>query len=325
MKILTGDSPTGGLHIGHYFGSLKKRVELQNKSKLFIIIADNQAFLNINYKVIKKNIYEILLDYLSVGIDPKKTTIFIQSCIKEINEFYFLFLKFVTYKRLIRNPTIKKEINTKNISPNIAFLTYPISQAADILSFMVDYTIVGEDQKPLIEQCNEIGKKFNNFIGKNFFKKCNIIYGEKKKLIGIYGKNKMSKSLKNSIDLNFSDKDINFTVNKIYTDPNRIRSDIEGNIKNNVLFEYLKLFLDKDKYSTYIKYYKIGRIRDSFLKEKLEYEIKEFLKPIRIRRKFFLKRKKILFKIIKDGNKKAKLIVKNNLLKLKKILNRNYF
>lgn len=320
--ILTGDSPTGNLHIGHYFGSIKKRVELQKKFKQYIIVADYQALFNRRkIKDIKKNTFNIIIEYLSLGIDPKETTIFIQTSIPEINEFYIFLLNFVSYERLIRNPTIKKEIRMKNIKkPNMGFLTYPISQSADILSFLANYTIVGIDQKPIIEQCNEISKKINSYVKKNFFKKCKTIFGSKKKLMGIYGKNKMSKSLKNSIDLNSSEKEIIQRVRNIYTDPNRTKKNSPGNTKGNIVFDYLELFTKKKDMEILCEKYKIGTISDSKLKEILKDKLINFIKPIKKMRNIYNKNKDYVIEVIKKGNYKARNVVKKNLSKFKEIL-----
>ncbi|MGX7589146.1 tryptophan--tRNA ligase [Candidatus Vidania fulgoroideorum] len=315
--ILTGDSPTyNKLHIGHYFGSIKKRIKYQKKNKLYLIIADNQALSN-NKKIneINKNIIDLTIEYLALGIKEKYTNIFIQSKIPELNEFYTFFLNFVKYNFLLKNPTIRNEIKNKKID-NLGFITYPVSQAADILSFMADYTIVGKDQIPIIEQVNKISKKVNNFLGKNFFKKCKIIKGSKNTIKGIYGKKKMSKSLNNSININSTVDEIYRIVNKIYTDPNRVKSHIPGNYKKNMVFKYLKLF----KYDTLKlkEKYKNGEITDCYVKNILKDKIADFLIPVKKKIDKYKKNIDLIIKILKKGTKVSRNVVIKNLFKFKR-------
>ncbi|WDR79390.1 tryptophan--tRNA ligase [Candidatus Vidania fulgoroideae] len=322
--ILTGDSPTyNKLHIGHYFGSIKKRIKYQKKNKLYLIIADNQAISNEkNIDIINKNILEITIEYLALGINTKYTNIFVQSKIPELNEFYTFFLNFVNYNFLIKNPTIKKELKNKKIN-NLGFITYPVSQAADILSFLSDYTIVGKDQIPIIEQVNKISKRVNNFLGKNYFKKCKIINGNKNTIMGIYGKNKMSKSLNNSININSTDKEISKIVNKIYTDPNRIKKNIPGNYKNNMVFKYLSLF----SYNTskLKKEYLNGNISDCYTKKILKERILDFLVPIKKKINEYRKNIDFILEILKKGTEKSRSVVCKNLEKFKKNFGKSIF
>ncbi|WDI79401.1 tryptophan--tRNA ligase [Candidatus Vidania fulgoroideae] len=322
--ILTGDSPTyNKLHIGHYFGSIKKRIKYQKKNKLYLIIADNQAISNKkNIDKINKNIIEITIEYLALGINTKYTNIFVQSQIPELNEFYTFFLNFVNYNFLIKNPTIRKELKNKKID-NLGFITYPISQAADILSFLSDYTIVGKDQIPIIEQVNRISKKVNNFLGNNFFKKCKIINGNNNTIMGIYGKNKMSKSLNNSININSTDKEICKVVNKIYTDPNRIKKNIPGNYKNNMVFKYLSLF----NYNTnkLKKEYLNGNISDCYIKKILKEQILDFLIPVKKKIDKYKKNIDFIIEVLKKGTKISRDIVCKNLEKFKKNFGKSIF
>ncbi|MGX7588990.1 tryptophan--tRNA ligase [Candidatus Vidania fulgoroideorum] len=315
-KILTGDSPTlGKLHIGHYFGSINKRIKYQKKNKMYIIIADNQALSN-KTKNLKKNVIDIAIQYLALGIKPKYSNIFVQSKIPELNEFYTFFLNFVTYSFLKNNPTIKTEIKNKKIN-NMGFITYPVSQAADILAFKASHTIVGKDQIPIIEQVNKIANKANRFLKVVFFNRCNIICGNKKIIMGIFGKRKMSKSLNNSINIYLKREEIISTVRKIYTDPNRINKNIPGNYKNNMVFKYLDLF----KYNTkkLKKKYENGNISDRYLKKILEEKLVDFLLPIKKKIDMYNKNKDYIIEVLKKGTKKSRKIVIKNLKKLNNI------
>ncbi|MGX7582909.1 tryptophan--tRNA ligase [Candidatus Vidania fulgoroideorum] len=322
--ILTGDAPTGRLHLGHYFGSIKKRIELQKKYDQYIIIADNQAISNnIEISKLKENVINMVIEYLSLGISQKYTNIFLQSYVPEINELYVFLMNFINYPRLIRNPTIKYEMKKKN-NYKVGFINYPISQSADILSFNSDFTIVGKDQKPIIEQCNFISNKINKIFNKNIFKKCNIIYGIKKKLVGVYGRNKMSKSLGNSINIQFSNDELKKIVNKIYTDPNRISSKSPGNLKGNVLFCYLKLFLKKKEYEDISYKYINGRISDCKSKVILLELLINFLEPINKKINFYKKNKDMILNILKKGIYNSRHVVINNLKRIKRLVGLDY-
>ena len=263
--ILTGDRPTGKLHLGHYVGSLKRRVELQNKGeydKYFIEIADAQALTD-NYdnpEKVRNNIVEVALDYLSVGIDPNKVNIFIQSEISELTEFTFYYMNLVTLARLQRNPTIKEELKLRNFEGTIpmGFLTYPVSQAADITAFDATIIPVGDDQEPMIEQTREIVRSFNNIYGKTLYEPTAVLPEKDicKRLPGTDGKNKMSKSLGNCIYLSDSSEEVKKKVMSMYTDANHIRIEDPGQIEGNAVFTYLDAFCEDEHFSKYAPEYK---------------------------------------------------------------------
>jgi len=247
--VLTGDRPTGKLHLGHYVGSLLQRVELQEKYTQFVMIADIQALTD-NFEhpeKVRNNVLEVTLDNLAVGVDPAKTTFFIQSQIPEITELTIYFLNLVTLARLKRNPTVKDEMKQKGYGENVpaGFLMYPVSQAADILFCKASLVPVGEDQLPMIEQTNEIVEKFNRLYGETF-QKVKALIPETSRLVGIDGKTKMSKSLGNAIFLADSPKEIEEKVMAMYTDPGHIHAKDPGKVEGNVVFTYLDTF-DSDK------------------------------------------------------------------------------
>ena len=250
QTILTGDRPTGPLHLGHYVGSLKNRVELQNKYNTFVLIADVQALTDNaqNPKKIQENILEVTQDYLAVGIDPKKTSIVLQSQVPQIAELTIYYLNLVTLSRLKRNPTVKEEMKQKNFGTNVpaGFLMYPVSQAADITAFGAHLVPVGDDQLPMIEQTREIVKKFNNVYGKVLIEP-RALLSNASRLNGIDGKSKMSKSLGNAIYLKDSNNEIARKVMQMYTDPKHIRVQDRGRVEGNVVFEYLDIFDPRKK------------------------------------------------------------------------------
>jgi tryptophanyl-tRNA synthetase len=330
MRILTGDRPTGKLHLGHYFGSLENRVKMQDKCEQFILVADIQAMTD-NYErpeILKNNIFEIVCDYLSVGIDPLKSTIFIQSMIPEIAELTIIFMNLVTVARLSRNPTVKTEISQKNFGESIpvGFFVYPISQAADILLFNPTHIPVGQDQIPMIEQTNEISRAFNRIYKTKFFNDVEAVISKESRLIGIDGKNKMSKSLGNAIFLSDDEKTINEKVKKMYTDPNHLKISDPGKIEDNTVFTYLDIFdKNKDELDNLKEHYQKGGLGDSFLKKRLEVLINEFLTPIRKKRIEYEKNKDYVWEIIKKGTEKTRIIAKKNIENIYKIINMNYF
>ena len=248
--ILTGDRPTGPLHIGHYVGSLRNRVSYQHQYKQYIMIADGQALTDNmdNPTKVLNNVLEVALDYLAVGIDPSKTTIFIQSQIPELTELTFYYMNLVTVSRLERNPTIKQEIVMRNFERDIpaGFLTYPVSQAADITAFKASLVPVGEDQIPMIEQTNEIVRRFNRLVNKDILVECEAFVPEIGRLPGIDGKAKMSKSLGNAINLCSTAQEVTAAVRNIYTDPLHLKVSDPGHLEGNVAFMYLDAF-DPDK------------------------------------------------------------------------------
>lgn len=272
--ILTGDRPTGKLHLGHYVGSLQSRIQLQNDYQQYVMIADVQALTD-NYDNVQKiqdNVLEVAIDYLSVGIDPAKTTIFIQSQIPELFELTVYYLNLVTVSRLQRNPTVKEEIKQKGYETSIpgGFFIYPVSQAADITFVKATKVPVGDDQLPMIEQTNEIIRKFNSLYQCEIFPEVEAILSEKSRLVGIDGKAKMSKSLGNSIAISASPDEIKKAVNKMYTDPNHLRVEDPGQVEGNVVFTYLDIFdTDRDELKQLKAHYQRGGLGDMVLKKRL--------------------------------------------------------
>lgn len=326
--ILTGDRPTGKLHLGHYIGSLKNRVELQDKYNQYILVADVQAMTDNadNPQKVRDNIIELLLDYLSVGINPQKTTICIQSMIPAIAELTVFYLNLVSVARLERNPTIKQELKLRNFSGGIpaGFLTYPISQAADITAFGADFVPAGEDQAPMIEQTCEIVRKFNSYYGATL-KEPKIILSDTPRLIGTDGKNKMSKSLGNTIFLSDSPDEIEKKVMKMFTDPNHLNVNDPGNTKDNPVFIYLEAFgKDKEKISAMKAHYEKGGLGDVKVKKYLNEVLQNILEPIREKRKLLERNISQVYKIAFDGTEKAKCVTSSTLEKVKKSMKINY-
>ncbi len=342
--FLTGDRPTGRLHLGHYVGSLKSRVLMQNSNEydeMYIMIADSQALTD-NFNdplMVRKNVTEVLLDYLSVGIDPNKVCIFIQSEIGALTELTYYYSNLVSLARLMRNPTVKNEIKFKNLENNlpVGFLNYPISQAADITGFDATHVPVGEDQLPMVEQTREIVKSFNSIYGETLVLPKAVvpekdIHG---RLPGIDGKNKMSKTLNNAIYLSDSEEEIKKKVNNMYTDPNHIKVDDPGNIEGNVVFTYLDVFCESDHFEKYLNnysnldelkaHYQKGGLGDSVIKEFLNKILQEYIKPIREKRNELEKDGKYLFEILRSGSERANIKVNNTLNRVKKNMKINYF
>ena len=341
--ILTGDRPTGKLHIGHYVGSLKKRVELQDNEELkqFIMIADSQALTDNfdNPKKIQDNLLEVMLDYLAVGIDPKKSTIFIQSEISELTELTFYYMNLVNLSRLLRNPTVKEEVKLRGFENNIpmGFLTYPVSQAADITAFKASFIPVGDDQLPMIEQTREIVRTFNRLYKEVLVEPVAILSDNKEslRLPGIDGNAKMSKSLGNGIYLSDTREDLYKKVMKMYTDSNHIRIEDPGHIENNIVFTYLDVFVKEDSFSKYLpeyknldelkNHYKRGGLGDVVIKKFLFNVLDEELSPIRERRLEYLNKKDELMKILEEGTKEARRYAKETLKEVKEAMMLNYF
>jgi len=324
--ILTGDRPTGKLHLGHYIGSLKNRVKLQNEYDQFVMIADVQALTD-NFEhpeKVRENILEVAKDYLAVGIDPKKTTILIQSMIPEIAELTIFFLNLVTVSKLERNPTVKDEIKQKRFGEKLpaGFFVYPVSQAADILSVKADLVPVGADQLPMIEQTNDIGQRFNRLYG-SVFKKVNALVGDFPRLIGTDGKNKMSKSLDNCIYLSDSKKEIERRVMSMYTDPKHVHASDPGKVKGNTVFTYLDAFdPDKKEVANLKKQYRKGGLGDIALKKRLIEVLDSLIKPMRDRRKKL--DKKIVGKILKRGTAKARARAIQTMKEVKRTMKIDY-
>jgi tryptophanyl-tRNA synthetase len=342
--ILTGDRPTGRLHVGHYVGSVKRRVELQNSglyNRIFIMVADAQALTDNadNPEKIRQNIIEVALDYLACGLDPNVSTFFVQSQISELCELTFYYMNLVTVARLKRNPTVKSEIQVRNFESSIpvGFLTYPISQAADITAFKATTVPVGEDQLPMLEQTKEIIRKFNFLYGEVLVEPETLLPENKAclRLPGIDGKAKMSKSLNNCIYLSDSADEIKKKVMSMYTDPNHIRVEDPGEVEGNPLFVYLEAFCIDEHFSRYLSeynnleelkaHYSKGGLGDVKVKRFLNAVLQEELEPIRLRRKEFEKDIPEIYRILKQGSNKAREVAAKTLSDVKKAMKINYF
>ena len=328
--ILTGDRPTGPLHLGHYVGSLRNRVAYQDTYRQFVMLADSQALTDNMDDIgkVHRNVVEVALDYLAVGIDPAKTTILIQSQIPELTELTFYYLNLVTVARLERNPTVKQEIILRGFERDIpaGFLTYPASQAADITAFKASVVPVGEDQIPMIEQCNEIVRKFNRNAGRDILVECKAIVPEVGRLPGTDGKAKMSKSLGNTINLGASADEIRAAVKMVYTDPLHLKVSDPGHLEGNVAFIYLDAFdPDKEGVAAMKEHYTRGGLGDSVVKRRLEGVLQEMLAPIRARREEFAKDRGQVLQILKEGTARAREIAAVTTDEVKKALGLSYF
>lgn len=342
--ILTGDRPTGRLHIGHYVGSLKRRVELQNSGefeKIFIMIADAQALTDNadNPEKVRQNIIEVALDYLACGLDPKKSTLFIQSQVPELCELAFYYMNLVTVARLHRNPTVKSEIQMRKFENSIpvGFFTYPISQASDITAFKATTVPVGEDQEPMIEQTREIVRKFNSIYGETLVEPEVLLPDNKSclRLPGTDGKAKMSKSLGNCIYLSDEAEDVRKKVMSMYTDPNHIRIEDPGNVEGNTVFTYLDCFCKDEQFAKYLPdyanldelkdHYKRGGLGDVKIKKFLNAVLQEELEPIRERRKEFQKDIPYVYQVLKEGSEIAQATAAQTLAEVKQAMKINYF
>ena len=342
--ILTGDRPTGKLHIGHYVGSLKKRVELQNSGEYetFIMIADTQALTDNakNPEKVRNNVLQVTLDYLAAGIDPSKTTIFVQSQIPQLPELAMYYANLVSISRLERNPTVKTEIKQKNFGEGVpsGFVFYPISQAADITAFKATHVPVGEDQMPMIELTREISRAFNQTYKTDtdmLVKTDTLIEpeailskeGVERRLPGINGMDaKMSKSLNNGIYLADSFEEMREKVMKMYTDPEHIRVEDPGKIEGNVVFAYLDIFAeDKEKVAEMKTNYQKGGLGDVAVKKYLIEEMDKILKPIREKRAELEKNPEIIYEILRKGSLKAEKIAAQTLKEVKQAMKIDYF
>ncbi len=331
--ILTGDRPTGKLHIGHYIGSLKNRVVLQESGlyESFIMIADQQALTDNarNLEKIRNSLTEVALDYLAVGIDPSKSNIFVQSQIPELNELTMHYLNLVTLSRLERNPTVKQEIKQKNFENSIpaGFLIYPVSQAADITAFKADTVPVGEDQLPMIEQTREIVRSFNSIYGEVLVEPEAVLPSSNAgRLPGTDGKAKMSKSIGNCIYLSDDADTIKKKVMSMYTDPNHIRVEDPGQIEGNTVFTYLDVFAtDKNAVEEMKEHYKRGGLGDVKVKKYLNEILQAELEPIRNRRIEFEKDIDAVYKMLQDGSNKAREVAANTLREVREAIGIEYF
>lgn len=320
--ILTGDRPTGQLHLGHFAGSLRTRVGLQDSHQQYLLLADTQALTDNadNVEKVQRNIIEVALDYLAVGIDPTKTTICVQSCLPALFELTSYYMNFVTVARLERNPTIKTEIQMRGFERDIpaGFLCYPVSQAADISAFKATLVPVGEDQIPMIEQTNEVVRRVNRQIGQDILPECKAMLSNVGRLPGFDGKAKMSKSLGNTIVLDASDKDIKKAVNAMYTDPNHLRIEDPGQVEGNVVFTYLDAFdPNKAEVEELKAHYRRGGLGDGTVKKRLEGVLKELIGPIRERRQELAKDPTYVMDILRDGTDKCRLITQETLDEVK--------
>ena len=330
-RILTGDRPTGKLHIGHYFGSLKNRVKMQNEGyDQYILIADVQALTDNfnNPEKVRKNIREVAIDYLSIGIDPDKTTIYIQSMIPETAELTIYYSNLVTIARLQRNPTVKTEIAQKKElfgeSVTYGFLGYPVSQAADITTFSGELVPVGEDQLPLIEQCREIVRKFNSIYGEILVEP-EAVLSKEKRIKGLDGNEKMGKSLGNAIYLSDTEEDVNKKVMNAVTDPNRIKKDDFGNPDVCMVSYYHKLFSTEEECKAVCEECKKGLRGCVACKKQLAKNINKELEPIREKRRYYEEHPEIVDKILMEGTEKARKEAKKTMEKVKKAMRLDYF
>lgn len=308
--ILTGDRPTGPLHLGHYVGSLASRISLQKEHEQFVMIADAQALTDHADRpdIVRENVLNVALDYLSVGIDPSQTTIFIQSMIPAIAELTCFYLNLVTWNRLKHNPTVKAEIKQKNFGESVpaGFMIYPVSQAADITCVQADLVPVGEDQKPMIEQTNEIVRSFNRIYACEVLKEVEALIPKISRLPGIDGSAKMSKTLKNAIYLSDSQADLEKKVKRMYTDPNHIRIEDPGTVEGNPVFIYLDAFgNDLEKIQELKDHYRRGGLGDMVVKKYLLEVLTEFLEPIRKKRGEFSKDPQEVMNLLKKGSEKT--------------------
>ncbi|KVP65659.1 tryptophan--tRNA ligase [Burkholderia ubonensis] len=328
--ILTGDRTTGPLHLGHYIGSLRARVQLQHEAQQFLLLADTQAMTdNVGrHQRVTENVIEVALDYLAVGIDPEKSTIFIQSQVPELAELSQYLLNLVTVARLERNPTIKSEIVLRGFERDIpaGFLMYPVSQAADITAFKATHVPVGDDQLPMIEQANELVRRFNNTVGRQVLVECDAVLSQVPRLPGIDGKAKMSKSLGNAIALGASPDEISKAVKDMYTDPNHLRVSDPGQVEGNVVFAFLDAFEpDSAKVEELKAHYRRGGLGDSVVKRVLNERLQALLEPIRARRQELAQDRGEVLAILKRGTLSAREVAGATLAEVKGALGLTYF
>ncbi|ACV29271.1 Tryptophan--tRNA ligase 2 [Anaerococcus prevotii] len=342
--ILTGDRPTGRLHLGHYVGSLKNRVIMQNEGnydRMYIMIADSQALTD-NFDdpgKIRENLIEVALDYLSVGLDPEKVTFFVQSQVSELTELTFYFLNLVTLSRLERNPTVKSEIKLRDFETSLpaGFLIYPVSQAADILLFDANIVPVGEDQEPMLEQAREIARSFNHIYGETFVEPKAVLPEAKiaRRMPGIDGGAKMSKSLGNAIYLADDKKTVKKKVMSMYTDPDHINIEDPGKVEGNIVFTYLDVFSKPEHFKEFLPeyenlealkdHYRRGGLGDVKVKKFLIKVLEDELEPIRKRRAEYEKDLEKVFKILEEGTAKAREAGRSKVEEVKKAMGINYF
>lgn len=335
-RILTGDTPTGKLHLGHYVGTLENRVKLQDEYETFIILADTHAlagqtqdFTNLNYEQIRENTLQVVMDNLAVGLDPKKVTIFIESEVPEIYELAAIFSMYVSHNRALRNPTIKDEIKMKGMGDqfSLGFINYPMYQAADILCVKGELVPVGRDQLAHLEQTREIASMFNK-IQPGLFPEPKALIGRVGKLPGTDGNPKMGKSLNNAIFLTDSAEEVEKKVMSMYTDPKRIHADDPGKVEGNPVFIYLDAFgteADSEQITKYKELYRTGQVGDIEVKKYLVKVLNNFLDPIRKKRAEYEKQPELVDKILKEGTQKAREEAQKTLREVKKAMKLSYF
>ena len=334
IRLLTGDRPTGSLHIGHYAGSIASRLELQNSGKYdcFIFIADTQALTDnaFNPEKVKQSVDELMLDYLACGLDPEKCTLYVQSGVPELTEIFSYYLNLVTVSRLQRNPTVKSEIAQRGFEKSVpaGFLTYPVSQAADITAFDAEVVPVGEDQLPVMEQTNEIVRTFNKIYGETLVEPKSLLAANKlaRRVPGTDGSAKMSKSAGNCIYLKDDSETVRKKVMSMYTDPNHIRVEDPGDTKNNVVFKYLEIFgRDQDKVAEMKAHYEKGGLGDVACKKYLFEEMEAFLSPIRERRKKLEQNMDYVHKVFEEGTARARKVAQATLKRIRRAIGVEYF
>ena len=342
--ILTGDRPTGPLHIGHYVGSLRNRVRIQNEGdydEMYLFAADSQALTDNfdNPRKIRDNVFEVALDNLACGIDPNKVNYFIQSEVSELTELTFYYMNLVTVSRLYRNPTVKEEIKSRGFEDSIpaGFFTYPVSQTADITAFKANIVPVGDDQLPMIEQAREIVRKFNSIYGETLVEPEAMLpkSENERRLVGTDGGAKMSKSLGNCIYLKDSAEEIKRKVFSMYTDPNHIKVSDPGKVEGNVVFTYLDVFCKEDSFEKYLPeyknldelkdHYRRGGLGDMKIKAFLNDVLQEELKPIREKREELAKNPEYVYSVLKQGPENARKKAAETLKEVKKAMMLDYF
>lgn len=327
-RILTGDRPSGRLHLGHFVGSLANRVKLQDEYEQYVLIADVQALTD-NFahpQIVADSVKELVLDYVAVGLDPTKTTFVVQSKIPAIAELTVFYLNLVSLNRVLRNPTVKAEIEQKGFGDSVpaGFAMYPVSQAADITAFAADLVPVGDDQLPMIEQTREIVRKFNSLYG-DVLKEPKALVGEYPRLVGLDGKAKMSKSLGNCIFLADSEEEVKKKVMSMYTDPNRIRPTDAGTVEGNPVFIYHDAFNpNKDEVEDLKRRYRKGEVGDVEVKQKLAIAINVLLEPMRLRRQTLEASPEKIEAILAEGVKKGRLVSEEVLEQVKTAMKINY-
>lgn len=327
--ILTGDRPTGPLHLGHYVGSLLNRISLQEQHTQYVMVADIQALTdNADHpEKVRENVIEVMLDYLAVGLDPQKTTFFLQSMIPEIAELTVFYLNLVTVSRLQRNPTVKTEMAQKGYGQSVpaGFLMYPVSQAADITIVKATLVPVGEDQLPVIEQTHEIVRSFNRMYGKEIFPEPQALVPQKGRLAGIDGKAKMGKSLGNAIFLSDDEATLKKKVMSMYTDPNHVRVQDPGQVEGNMVFEYLDVFdTNKEKVLQLKQQYRHGGLGDVTLKMYLFEVLNTLLTPIRQKRQELAQDKQAVLKILLQGTDKVRKVATATMDEVRQVMQLKY-